>query len=515
MNRYICIHSHFYQPPRENPWLEKIERQESAYPYHDWNERITHECYLPYAESPILGADGDNIKIINNYSKTNFNFGPTLLSWIKKRKPDLYNTIINTDKESRKIFSGHGQAIAQVYNHIIMPLANERDKQTQVVWGIKHFEHHFGRTPEGMWLAETAVDIKTLEVVAEYGIKFTILAPRQAKCIRELGGNEWIDVNNERIDSKNVYLCRLPSGKSINIFFYDGSISNGIAFGGLLHNGEHFAERLITAFSDENNNQLVNIATDGETFGHHQRYGNMALAYCIYHIEKHNLAKFTVYGEYLEKFPPLYEAQIVENSSWSCAHGIERWRSNCGCNAGTNSEWSQEWREPLRNAFDWLRNKLIAIYEEEAAQLVNDPWIARNKYIDLMMDKSSRGLNLFLEKHGRKQLSEKETYKVLQLLEMQKFAMFMYTSCGWFFDDVSRIETIQNMQCAARSIMLAKEICGVNMEEEFLNLLKLAPSNVSDFQTGDIVYKMLVKPTIPEKPNLELQELFFNPEMLD
>ena len=515
MNRYICIHSHFYQPPRENPWLKKIERQESAYPYHDWNERIAHECYLPYAESPILGANGDSIKTINNYGKTNFNFGPTLLSWIRKRKPELYNTIINTDKESIKTFSGHGQAIAQVYNHIIMPLANARDKQTQVTWGIKYFEHHFGRAPEGIWLAETAVDSNTLEVIADHGIKFTILAPRQAKHIRKLDGNDWIDVNNETIDTKNVYLCHLPSGKNINIFFYDGSISSGIAFGGLLNNGEDFADRLISAFSEENSNQLVNIATDGETFGHHQRYGNMALAYCIYHIEKHNLAQFTVYGEYLEKFPPLYEVKIIENSSWSCAHGVERWRSNCGCNAGTNSEWSQEWRGPLRDAMDWLRDKLIAVYEEEAAKLVNDPWMARDNYIDLLMDKSSTRLNLFIEKHAKKKLAQKDAYKFLQLLEMQKYAMFMYTSCGWFFDDISRIETIQIMQCAARSIMLAKEICGEDMEDEYLNLLKLAQSNVSDFQTGDIVYGMLVKPTIPENPNLELQELFFKSEMFD
>ncbi|MGR3318274.1 MAG: DUF3536 domain-containing protein [Candidatus Anammoxibacter sp.] len=509
MNKYICIHSHFYQPPRENPWLEKVERQESAYPYHDWNERITAECYLPNAKSPILGENGENIKNINNYEKIDFNFGPTLLSWIQRRKPEVYKTIINADHDARKKFSGHGSAIAQIYNHLIMPLANDRDKQTQVIWGIADFVYHFGRNPEGIWLSETAVDLKTLEAIAEHGIKFTILAPRQAKRVRKISNDTWIDVTNEKIDTKKPYLCQLPSGKSINIFFFDGAISHGLAFGNLLNNGEDFAKRLLAAFANNGEQaQLVNIATDGETFGHHQRYGNMALAYCTHYIESNNLAKVTIYGEYLEKFPPDYEVEIVEDSSWSCVHGIERWRSDCGCHAGSFPEWSQEWRAPLREAMDWLRGRLGQIYEESVSGLIDNPWNARNDYIDIIVDRSNAKLEDFLLNHTVKELSKKEKLKVLQLLEMQKHSMFMYTSCGWFFDDVSRIETVQIMQCAARSIQLAKEVSGIDLEPEYIKFLSRAPSNVSDFKSADMVYDMLVRPTIPENADLKLQERF-------
>lgn len=511
MSRYVCIHCHFYQPPRENPWLEKVERQESAYPYHDWNERITAECYLPNTKSPILGVDGKEIVVVNNYEKIDFNFGPTLLSWIERRKPEVYQTIIKADKVCQERFSGHGSAIAQIYNHIIMPLANRRDKQTQVVWGIKDFQRRFERHPEGMWLAETAVNTETLETLAENGIKFTILSPRQAKQTRKIGNIEWQNTTNESIDTRMAYLCRLPSGKTINLFFYNGKISHEISFGYLLNNGEDFAKRLISTLSENGaQNQLVSIATDGETFGHHKRYGDMALAYCLYHIETHRLAEITVYGEYLEKYPPEHEVEIVENSSWSCIHGVERWKSNCGCSAGANLRWTQEWREPLRQAMDWVRGRLIDVYENEMSVIINDPWNVRDDYISTILDKSKTILNDFLLKHAGRELSKKDKFKVIKLLEMQKHAMYMYTSCGWFFDDISRIETIQLMQCAARAMQLANEVCGVSLEADYLALLKQAPSNVEAFKTGDKVFEMLVKPTIPENANIKLQERFMD-----
>lgn len=494
MNRHVCIHGHFYQPPRENPWLEEVELQDSAYPYHDWNERITAKCYAPNTASRILNAERKIIDIVNNYSKISFNFGPTLLSWIEKCAPEVYQAVIEADREAQRKFSGHGSAIAQVYNHVIMPLANSRDKRTQIIWGIKDFEHRFGRKPEGMWLPETAVDLETLDIMAEHGIKFTILAPRQAKRVRKIGGKKWRDVSNEKIDPKTPYLCKLSSGRIINLFFYDGPISHDVAFSDLLKNGEVFAKRLLGVFpQDHEKPQIVHIATDGETYGHHLRFGDMALAYCLYYIESNNLAKITVYGEYLEKCPPTREVEIFENSSWSCAHGVERWRSDCGCK-GAHPEWGQGWRAPLREAMDWLRDALAPIYEKEMAQYVKDPWQARNDYIEVIHDRSVQNVERFLSEHAVRELSKEEKLKVLKLLEMQRHAMHIYTSCGWFFDEISGIETVQVMQYAARAMQLAKETSGADLEPNYIKILERAPSNIPEFKNGAQVYEMFVKP---------------------
>jgi len=494
MNRYICIHGHFYQPPRENPWLEEIELQDSAYPYHDWNERITSECYAPNTASRILDPDKRIIDIVNNYAGISFDIGPTLLSWIQLHHPDVYQAIIEADRISRKRFSGHGSAIAQAYNHIIMPLANSRDKRTQVLWGIRDFEYRFKRMPEGMWLPETAINLETLDVLAEHGIGFTILAPRQAQRVREIGKEEWGDVNGEEIDPIMPYLCRLPSGKTINLFFYDGLIAHDVAFGGLLNNGTSFADRMIGGFSDTEEPQLVHIATDGESYGHHHRYGDMALACALHHIESGKLADLTNYAEYLEKHPPTHEVAIIENSSWSCAHGVERWRSDCGCNTMANPGWDQEWRAFLREAMDWLRDNLIPIYEREIALYVQDPWQARDDYIMVILNRSAQNVEAFLSRHVIRELSEKEKVKVLKLLEMQRCAMLMYTSCGWFFDEISGIETVQVMRYASCAIQLAKEVGGEDLESGYLDILKRAESNIPDFENGVQVWETFVKP---------------------
>ncbi|MEI7649400.1 MAG: glycoside hydrolase, partial [Methanomicrobiales archaeon] len=332
MSRFVCIHGHFYQPPRENPWLEEVETEDSAYPYHDWNERITAECYAPNATSRILDSNKKIIDIVNNYAKISFNFGPTLLAWLEQNNKEVYQAILKADKESMNRFSGHGSAIAQIYNHIIMPLANSRDKHTQVIWGIKDFISRFGREPEGMWLPEAAVDLETLEILAEQKIKFTILSPKQASRIKPVNDTQWTDVSRGGIDTSMPYLCRLPSGESIAIFFYDEAISQEIAFSNLLENGEVFANRMIRYFSQyQKQSGLLNIASDGETYGHHHRFGDMALAYALYLIESKNLASITIYGEYLSKNPPTHQVEIIENTSWSCTHGIERWREDCGC----------------------------------------------------------------------------------------------------------------------------------------------------------------------------------------
>lgn len=496
MDKYICIHGHFYQPPRENAWLEEIELQDSAHPFHDWNERITHECYGPNGSSRILDDSNQITDILNNYARISFNFGPTLLHWMEKYSSEAYERILVADQESMLHFGGHGSAIAQVYNHIIMPLANARDKETQVKWGIADFEKRFQRRPEGMWLAETAVDTATLEVLAEQGIKFTILAPRQAHQVRRINADTWEDVSHERIDTRRSYWCKLPSGKKIALFFYDGDRSQAVAFKGILDNGRTFAEHLSDGFSDNGDSaQLVNIATDGESYGHHHKHGDMALAFCLDHIEKNNLAKLTNYGQFLELFPPEWEVRIFENSSWSCVHGVERWRSNCGCNSGMNPGWHQEWREPLRKALDWLRDKLIVVYEKEMARYARNIWEMRDAYIEVLLNRTNEQVDDFLKEYCNTPPSGHHKTRVIRLLEMQRNAMLMYTSCGWFFDEISGIETTQILQYADRAIQLAESESSVVLGKEFLNKLKQAPSNLSTLKNGAEVHRQYVQPS--------------------
>lgn len=495
MDKYVCVHGHFYQPPRENPWLEDVELQDTAYPYHDWNARITEECYRQNAASRILGSDRKIIDIVNNYANMSFNFGPTLLYWLQSHAPDVYEKILEADKKGIELFSGHGGAIAQAYNHMIVPLSNNRDKHTQVLWGIKDFQQRFEREPEGMWLPETAVDIPTLEVLAEYGIKFTILAPRQAKRVRSIGGRRWKNINENDLDTSIPYLCNLPSSRQIVLFFYHGSTSHDIAYGGLLHSGENLASRLLDLFPKNTEEaRLIHIATDGESFGHHHRHGDMALAYCLHHLETDNLAKITVYAEYLEKFPPNYEVEIWENSSWSCVHGLERWKSNCGCCTDQSKCGKQQWRAPLREALDWLRDRLSGIYEQRMSEYSDDPWRLRNEYITVINNRSSDNIEKFITDMTGKQLDEENRVSFLKLLEMQRNAMLMYTSCGWFFDNVSGIETVQIMKYAARAIQLCRDVQNENLEPEFKSILERVPTNSYELANGKEVYKAYVEP---------------------
>jgi alpha-amylase/alpha-mannosidase (GH57 family) len=495
MDRFLCIHGHFYQPPRENPWLEAIEQQDAAEPYHDWNERITAECYAPNADSRILDARDRIVRIANNYSHISFNFGPTLLAWLEEHAPETYEKVLAADRASVARFGGHGSALAQPYNHMIMPLANERDRITQVRWGLADFRRRFGREPEGMWLPETAVDLRTLEVMAEHGVRFTVLAPGQAGATRRIGASDWTDVTGARVNPTRPYVQRLPSGREIAIFFYDGPASRAVAFEGLLKNGERFAHRLLGLF-DENGDetQLVHIATDGETYGHHHRHGDMALAYAIHYITGHQHARITNYGEYLELVPPRHEVRIVENTSWSCAHGVERWRSDCGCATGGQSGWSQAWREPLRDALDWLRDRLGPLYEREAAALLTDPWAARDAYIDVILDRARPSVERFLRCHARPDLGDEDSTRALRLLEMQRHAMLMFTSCGWFFNDLAGIETVQLLQYAGRAIQLAEDVVGESIEAEFLDRLAAAVSNNASAGDGRRIYLEHVRP---------------------
>jgi len=496
MEKFVCIHGHFYQPPRENPWLEEIEVQDSAYPYHDWNEKVSAECYAPNAASRLLSGEGRITDIVSNYSRISFNFSPTLLAWMKIHDSELYQSILDADRQSVEWRSGHGNAIAQPYNHLIMPLATLRDKYSQTLWGIRDFEHRFGRFPEGMWLPETAVDMETLEVLSKCGIRFTILSPRQAARVRKIGTGRWKDVSGERIDSSQSYLCVLPSGRSINLFFYDAPISRAIAFEGLLNRGEDFVGRILSGLSDERQwPQIVAIATDGETYGHHHRFGDMALAYALHHLESNGLAILTNFGEYLEKNPPQTEVQIFENTSWSCSHGIERWRSNCGCNSGSRPEWSQQWRAPLREAFDHLRDALSPLFEAGMGKLLREPWGARDDYVGVILDRRVENADAFLGSWAKKRLSTAERIEVMKSMEMQRHAMLMYTSCGWFFDELSGIETLQVLQYCGRAIQLAQDLYGIDLETGFTERLSRALSNISDNKDGAHIFRTLIKPS--------------------
>lgn len=491
--RYICIHGHFYQPPREDPWSGKIEEQPTAHPFHDWNQRISVECYAPNAAARILGPDGQVRRFLNNYSHMSFNFGPTLLRWMEAEAPDTYAAVIQADQESQAIFSGHGSAIAQAYHHSILPLANTRDKYTEVFWGIADFAHRFGRQPEGMWLAETAVNTDTLEVLAELGIRFTILSPFQAGRIRNPVTAEWEDVSGGLVDTRLPYKAILPSGREIAIFFYDGVLAKNVAFEGLLHDGSTFFRRFFDPFSDEPGIELSHIATDGESYGHHHRFGEMALAFALDAVRNDRNVNLTVYGEFLALHPPTIQVEIVEDSAWSCAHGIGRWQTDCGCETGGQAGWTQAWREPLRESLNWLRDAIASLFDLTARRYVKDPWQARNDYINLLLDDSPTVQAEFFNKWAAGPLVRAEKERVLKLMEMQRQALMMFTSCGWFFNDLAGIETLQILRYAARAIELAEELFGEPLEAGFLNRIAAASSNDPLEGNGRDIYLRHIK----------------------
>lgn len=498
--KFLTIHGHFYQPPRENPWLEAIELQDSALPFHDWNERICKECYNPNSVSRIVDNKNQILDIVNNYQYMSFNFGPTLLSWMEEFAPLTYERIIKADIDSISEHSGHGNALAQVYNHMIMPLANAHDKETQVKWGIRDFEYRFGRKPEGIWLAETAVDDATLKVLVDNGIKFTILSPYQALKIRKTGDKEWQDVSWGNIDPARSYKYTLKgdSKKSIALFFYDGAISKSVAFDELLKDGNRFIKRLKEGVSETRNYpQLVNIATDGESYGHHTKFGDMALSYVLKIKAEDEGFKITNYAEYLDKYESDYEVDIKQASSWSCFHGVGRWKEDCGCSTGGHPGWNQKWREPLRNALDYLRDELAKVFEAEGPKYFNDnPWAIRNKYIDVILDRNYVTIRKFQKENFKPDLTEEQKVKGMELFEIQRQAMLMYTSCGWFFSEISGIETVQIMKYAARAMQLVARFTNEDFETHFKDILSQAKSNIAEFGTGKDIYERFVKPSV-------------------
>ena len=492
VKRFVCIHGHFYQPPRENPWLESVPIEPSAAPFDNWNLRIEAECFRPNTASPILSPNQRVTKVLNNFSHLSFNFGPTLLSWMEDHAPVTYAAILEADKESSRNFSGHGSAIAQAYNHGILPLANRRDKEIQIGWGIRDFERRFERNPEGFWLPETAVDLETLEVLAGFGIRFTVLAPHQAAQLFSSGANQWADAG-DNIDTRQPYLLRLASGRQISLFFYNGALSRAVAFEHLLHDGGSLASRLLSQFSPEpQESELSHIATDGETYGHHHRHGDMALSFAFDLIRSEKSVRLTNYGEFLELFPPHRVVRIKEGTSWSCLHGIERWRSDCGCSSGYNQHWNQQWRQPLRVALDRLSTSCLDLYQRQARAFFSDPERAIDHYWSLVAKVSPHQRDEFLSQHARPDLEPPDRTEALRLLDLRRNCQLMFTSCAWFFDDISGIEPVQILRYAARAIHLARCLGG-EFEDAFLEDLASARSNLEEKGDGRQIFRTLLQ----------------------
>jgi alpha-amylase/alpha-mannosidase (GH57 family) len=494
--RAIVIHGHFYQPPRENPWLEAVEVQDSAAPFHDWNARVTAECYAPNTAARRVDETNRILDIVDNFQRISFDVGPTLFAWLEREAPAVARAIVEADRASAVAHGGHGNAIAQVYNHQIMPLATRADKVTQVRWGLADFRRRFGREAEGMWLPETAADDETLEVLAEAGVKFTILAPGQARRVRPLAGEDWQEVG-PAVDPSQPYLWRGPRGLSLALFFYDGPVSRAIAFEHLLERGERLAGRLKAAFADGRDwRQLVHVATDGESYGHHFRFGEMALASALEQLAEDPTVALTNYGAFLAAHPPTWEAQIHQATSWSCGHGVERWRADCGCRV--RGDWHQRWRGPLREALDWLRDLVDPFYQARATVYLRDPWAARDAYVSVVLDRSPAQLEAFLREHQRVPLDADARLQVRRLLELQRNRQLMYTSCGWFFDEISGLEPVQVLRYAAMTLQYLRDLGDGHHEPELEKRLALAPSNVAAYGDGGEVYRRLVAPAVVE-----------------
>ncbi|MBI4656339.1 MAG: DUF3536 domain-containing protein [Elusimicrobia bacterium] len=489
----LAVHAHFYQPPRENPWTGEPDFDPSAYPYDNWNRRISRECYIPNLYARITDNAGKIIEAVNNYEYLNFDFGPTLLNWLEKEYPFIHEQIVNTVGRI-KDSSGHPNAIAQAYNHIIMPLASFQDQVTQIVWGIKDFEYRFGFRPEAMWLPETAVNEDTLRLLIDHGMKYVILSPHQAEKIKSPETNKWTDVSNGSIDPKKPYAWRDRDAegnrikhRSIAVFFYDAGISGAVSFEDALKNSENFVRRISLCYTDPTRDQLVLIAADGESYGHHHKFADMTIAHAFRHELKKYGIETTSLSLFLSDHKPHLEVELKkgpdgEGASWSCFHGVRRWKGGCEC--GKEKNFHLNWRHPLRAAMNWLRDALYEIYKVEAAPLFRDVWQARNDYINLMIDRSEENFNSFFSRNSERTLERAEKIKAVKLLEMQKNSMYMFTSCGWFFSDISRIEAVQNLKYAAKAVETAEDLGYKGLEKGFLSLLETAPSNFTSYGNG-------------------------------
>ncbi len=510
----VVIHGHFYQPPRENPWIEQIEEEASAHPYHDWNARVAAECYTPNGCARIYDGQRRILDIVNNYEKLSFNFGPTLLAWLEVHAPLTYQRLLAADRLSLARL-GHGNAIAQAYNHVILPLATPRDRETEVIWGLKDFQHRFHREAEAMWLPETAVDYPTLATLVAHGLEYVILSPYQARRVRPLTGDAWEMVQAQTLDTTQAYRCFLPNASEaqderpyIDVFFYNGGVASDLSFSDLLKDSQQLVVRLEEGFrADLPRPQLLNVATDGENYGHHHKFGELALAHALAVVLPQQGFTLTNYAAFLEVSPPQMEVELDlgpkgEGSSWSCTHGVGRWQEDCGCSTGGPPTWNQRWRTPLREAFDYLNDHLAQVFEKEGAKYLRDPWAARNDYIEVILDRQEETIARFFSRHGVKALTHQSWFQPLRLLEMQRHVLLMYTSCGWFFTDLSGLETIQVMKYAARALQLGQRLTQENLEEPFLKRLEQAESNKSEEGNGRDIFLRRVKPAVVDFPKI-------------
>jgi alpha-amylase/alpha-mannosidase (GH57 family) len=504
----LIVHGHFYQPPRENPWTGEVEPEPGAAPFHDWNERIHFECYRANA-FVRAGDPGPNERFINNYAHISFNFGPTLLSWLEQHHAYSYARIREADQESLRTHNGHGNAIAQAYGHAILPLCNERDLRTQIRWGVADFRYRFGREPEALWLPETACNDQVMTALIDEGLRYVILAPHQAARVRVPASDgadsplsEWHKVDENTVNPAVAY--RYVSGDdrkgSIAVFFYDGATSRAIAFEKQLASSRELIDGFTRASSGVD---MINVATDGETYGHHFKFGDLCLAHALTAEAPSRGFEITNYGEFLDHNPPCFDIELNngprgEGTSWSCMHGLDRWTRDCGCHTGGEPTWTQSWRTPLRAALNSLRDENIPYFESTRNDLFMSPWVARDESISLILDKRASREEFLIGQAGR-QLSPEAQARALTYLELQRMLLLMYTSCGWFFNDISGIETIQILKYAARAIDLMDQLGLPSVRDQFLEMLAEAQSNRAGMGSGADIYRCLVEPVNPKK----------------
>ena len=503
----LIIHGHFYQPPRENPWTGVIEEQTGAAPFHDWNERIHAECYEP--NSAVSFDSSRQTRVINNYAHISFNFGPTLLSWLEQNHRETYQRVIDADRESSARRNGHGNAVAQAYGHAILPLCNERDLRTQIRWGLADFRFRFGRDAEAMWLPETACNDHVLDALIEEGLRYVILAPLQAKRVSTLSDRErdkdsttnWHDVDENTLDTSVPYRYSNAAepGRSLAVFFYDGPTSRAIAFENLLKSSSALVDSFARAVA---NRPMLNVATDGETYGHHFKFGDLCLAHALTDEAQSRGFATTNYGDYLDQNSPEAEIEIDngpdgQGTSWSCPHGVGRWITDCGCRTGGAENWNQAWRRPLRQALDFLRDVNVEHFEATRGHLFIFPWLARDESISLVLEPRRSREQFLFEQSGRWMPAE-ERWRALNYLELQRMLLLMYTSCGWFFNDISGIETLQILKYAARAMDLMEQLRLPSARNRFLEILSDAKSNRRELGNGADIFRRMVEPANPQ-----------------
>jgi alpha-amylase/alpha-mannosidase (GH57 family) len=448
-HKFVCLYGHFYQPPREDPFTGRIPHEPGATPYENFNEKITVECYRPNA-------------LAGNFEHISFDLGPTLAGWLEHYHQNTYRTIVDADRLNVERY-GVGNALAQAYNHTILPLASARDKRTQISWGLQDFAHRFGRPAQGMWLAETAVDMESLAILAELGVQYTVLAPWQAA---------------EPVDVTQPYRVALPGGRSISVFFYNGPLSGGVSFDwDMTNNADSFAASFLPNHLNQDKvargeDQLIVIATDGELYGHHKPWRDRFLHHLVHEGAQAFGFQVTTLERYLRDHPATREVKLHVPSAWSCAHGVARWSTGCECTEGNAT-----WKPALRHALDGLSVRLDDTFERTAAKTLKDPWAARDAYLSLRNGWLSTAD--FWARFGRRRWrprNELAEVQTMHLLEAQYFGQCMYTSCGFFFEDVDRIEPRNDIAFARRAISLVWQATHQDLQQEFVANLAAAHS---------------------------------------